>query len=102
MSTQRNAKFWVGALIVVLAGAWTLFHLMWNFAGQTTDDYWGIALLILFALALILAFVQFFQERTTLAAASSGEQFPEPALGKFFLASAGSAPLWFVVRMDVG
>lgn len=99
---QQTTLRWGALAITIVAGAWTLFHLIWNFAGQTTDDYWGIALLILFALALILAFVQFFQERTALVAASSGEQFPEPALGKFFLASAGSAPLWFVVRMDVG
>jgi len=103
MSQQQPALVRWGAIaITTVAGAWTLFHLIWNVSGQTTDDYWGIALLILFALALILAFVQFSQERTTLKAASSGEQFPESALGKFFLASAGSAPLWFVVRMEVG
>src|SRR5438874_1341847 len=102
MSTQRNAKFWVGALIVVLAGAWTFFHLIWNFAKQTTDDYWGIALLILFALALILAFVQYAQERSALKAASANERFPEPSISKFFLGSEGSSVLWFVVRMDVG
>ena len=103
MSEQQSALGKSGALaITIVAGAWTLFHVIWNFAGQTTDDYWGIALLILFALALILAFVQFFQERSTLKAASSTERFPEPAIGKFFLASAGSAPMWFVVRMEVG
>ncbi len=103
MSEQRNALVRWGAIAVTtVAGVWTLFHLIWNFAGQTNDDYWGIALLILFALALILAFVQFFQERSALRATSSGERFPEPALGKFFLASPGSAPLWFVVRMEVG
>lgn len=103
MSRQQNGFIRRGTLaITVLAGVWTLFHLIWNFAGQTSDDYWGIALLILFALALILAFVQFFQERTALKAASSTERFPEPAIGKFFLASVGSAPVWFVVRMEVG
>jgi len=103
MSSQRNATARWGTLaIVVLAGAWTLFHLIWNFAGNTSDDYWGIALLILFVLALILAFVQFSQERPALQTASSGERFPEPAISKFFLASEGSSALWFVVRMDVG
>lgn len=103
MSKQQHALVkWSAYAITIVAGGWTLFHLIWNFAGQTADDYWGIALLILFALALILAFVQFFQQRSTLAATSSTERFPEPALGKFFLASAGSSPLWFVVRMEVG
>ena len=103
MFSQQNTTLKWGMLIVaVLAGAWTLFHLIWNFAGNTSDDYWGIALLILFVLALILAFVQFSQERPALQTASSGERFPEPAISKFFLASEGSSALWFVVRMDVG
>ena len=88
--------------ISVLAGAWTLFHLIWNIAGQTADDYWGIGLLILFLLAFILAFVQFGQERATLKASGADERFPEPAIAKFFLASEGSAAMWFVVRMNVG
>jgi thiosulfate dehydrogenase [quinone] large subunit len=88
--------------IVILSGAWTLFHLIWNFAQQTADDYWGIALLILFVLSLIVAFVEYFQERSTLEVVSSSEQFPEPAISKFFLASSGSAAVWFVVRMYVG
>ncbi len=103
MFSQQNTTLKWGMLIVaVLAGAWTLFHLIWNFAGNTSDDYWGIALLILFVLALILAFVQFSQERPALQTASSSERFPEPAISKFFLASEGSSALWFVVRMDVG
>ncbi len=102
MSQQHGLMRGVTLAITGLAGAWTLFHLIWNFAGQTSDDYWGIALLILFALTLILAFIQFFQERAQLQATSSTERFPEPAIGKFFLASTGSAPMWFVVRMEVG
>src|SRR5258706_5445075 len=102
MLSQRNATFMWSIPIAVVAGAWTLFHLIWSFAGQTADDYWGIALLILFALALILAFVQFAQERFTLKASSSNEKFPEPAISKFFLGSEGSSSLWFVVRMNVG
>jgi thiosulfate dehydrogenase [quinone] large subunit len=88
--------------VTIVAGAWTLFHLIWNFAGQTSDDYWGYALLGLFVLALILAFVQYSFERSSLRATTSGEQFPEPSLSRFFLASPGSAPMWFVVRMEVG
>jgi thiosulfate dehydrogenase [quinone] large subunit len=103
MFSQQNTTLKWGMLsVAVLAGAWTLFHLIWNFAGNTSDDYWGIALLILFVLALILAFVQFSQERPALRTASSGERFPEPAISKFFLGSEGSSALWFVVRMDVG
>lgn len=103
MFSQQNATVkWSATAVMVVAGAWTLFHLIWNFAAQTSDDYWGIALLILFALALILAFVQFFYERPTLKAAKATERFPEPSLAKFFLASEGSAAMWFVVRMEVG
>jgi len=103
MSQQQNVLIKGGALaIMVVAGAWTLFHLIWNVAAQTSDDYWGTTLLILFALALILAFVHFFQERGTLKSLSSGERFPEPAIAKFFFASEGSAALWFVIRMQVG
>src|SRR5205085_9084975 len=78
------------------------FHLIWNIAGNQSDDYWGIALLILFVLALILSFVNYTQERSALKAASRTERFPEPAISRFFLGSAGSSVLWFVVRMDVG
>jgi thiosulfate dehydrogenase (quinone) large subunit len=103
MSSQQNALVRWGMLAIeILAGAWTLVHLILSVAGNTADDYWGVALPILFLLALILAFVQYSQERHTLVAAASTEQFPEPAIAKFFLASAGSAGLWFVVRMYVG
>ncbi len=103
MARQQPAVLaWATLAIVIVAGAWTLFHIIWNVAGQKNDDYWGIALLILIVLALMLAFVQFFQERSALLAPSSAELFPEPPLGKFFLASTGAAPLWFVVRMVVG
>jgi thiosulfate dehydrogenase (quinone) large subunit len=103
MVQQQKATLQWGALaIVVLAGAWTMFHLIWNFAGQTSDDYWGIALLILFLLALLVAFMQYFQERSVLKAEASTERFPEPAISKFFLASEGSAAVWFVVRMNIG
>jgi len=84
MNSQRNVTFWVGALIVVVAGVWTIVHLIWNFASQTADDYWGIALLILFALALILSFVQYARERSTLKAAAANERFPEPSISRFF------------------
>jgi thiosulfate dehydrogenase (quinone) large subunit len=103
MSNQQNAFVkWSALAIMVVAGAWTLFHIIWNFAAQTSDDGWGTALLILFVLALIIAFVQFFQERSELKSVASKERFPEPAFAKFFQASAGSAPMWFVVRMVVG
>ena len=103
MSTQQSSTMrWAMIAIVILSGAWTLFHIVWNLAQQTADDYWGIALLILFLLSLIFAFVQYFQERSALKVVSSSEQFPEPAISKFFLASTGSAALWFVVRMYRG
>jgi thiosulfate dehydrogenase (quinone) large subunit len=102
MLNRRNGLYWLDLLIAAIAGIWTLFHIIWNIAGQTSDDYWGPALLVLFLLALILAFVHFAQERSSLRSESSNERFPEPAISRFFLASAGSAVLWFVVRMYVG
>ena len=103
MNNQRSVNFWLGTIIAVLAGAWTIFHLIWNFSGNgQTDDYWGIGLLILFALALILAFFEYARERPTLKATTPNDRFPEPAISRFFLASPGSSPLWFVVRMNVG
>ncbi len=39
--------YWLDLLIAVVAGIWTLFHIIWNIAGQTSDDYWGPALLSL-------------------------------------------------------
>ena len=99
---QKTTLQWGVRAIVVLAGAWTIFHLIWNVAGQLSDEYWGIALLILFLLALLVAFLHYFQERSLLKDAASTERFPEPALSKFFLASEGSAAVWFVVRMNVG
>ena len=102
MFNQRNATTWPGILIVIVAAAWTVFHIIWNVAGQTADDYWGVALLILFVLALILSFVQYAQERPTLKTDARTERFPEPAISRFFLGSVGSSALWFVVRMDVG
>jgi thiosulfate dehydrogenase [quinone] large subunit len=89
-------------LIVILAAAWTIIHLILGIADITATDYWGIALPILFVIALIVAFVRFAQERTALQAASSTERFPEPAISKFFLGSDGSSEMWFVVRMYVG
>ena len=102
MFSQRNAASWAGMLIVILAAAWTVIHLILGVADITATDYWGIALPILFVIALIVAFVRFAQERHALQTASSTEQFPEPAISKFFLGSDGSSEMWFVVRMYVG
>jgi len=102
MFNQRNATYRLGMLIAVFAGLWTIVHLIWNVAGEQADDYWGWALLFLFFFALILSFVQYAQERSTLKAGPSTEPFPEPAVSKFFFGSEGSSVLWFVVRMYVG
>src|SRR5205823_14859035 len=66
MFNQRNGTFRLGMLIAVVAGLWTIVHLIWNVVGVKADDYWGWALLILFILALISAFVQYAQERQRL------------------------------------
>ena len=67
---------------------------------QSSTMRW--AMIAIVVLSLIFAFVQYFQERSDLKVVSSSEQFPEPAISKFFLASAGSAAVWFVVCMYVG
>ncbi len=103
MSDQMAAAVRWGTIgVSVIAGAWTLFHIFWELNNQTADDYWGTALLILFLVALILAFMRFFYERPALTANPPTERFPEPAISKFFLASTGAAGVWFVARMDVG
>ena len=102
MSSQRSTLSWLGILLAIIAAAWTLFHIIWEIAGQTADDYWGITLLILFVLTLILAFVRYTQERSALQASSTEERFPEPAISRFFLGSTGASAMWFVVRMNVG
>lgn len=102
MFGQRNAVFSVSLLIAALAGIWTLVHIILGLAGVTANDYWNVGLLILFVLALILAFVQYAQERPALQAVSTTEQFPEPSVSRFFTGSTGSSALWFVVRMYVG
>ncbi len=103
MQSQQSQILRLGGFaICIVAGAWTLFHLIWVLGKNTADDYWGQALLVLFIIALILAFVNYFQERPTLLASTSQEQFPEPSISRFFFGSSGAAVLWFVVRMNVG
>lgn len=103
MFTQRNTGAFTGSLaIAAIAGIWTLVHIIIGLFGATTNDFWSLALLILFILALVLAFVQYAQERPALLATHSQEQFPEPSISRFFTGSTGSSPLWFVVRMYVG
>ena len=104
MSRQSSSVLgWAGGAICVVAGAWTIFHLIWNTSNHTSDDYWGQVLLILFLVTVVLAFAQYFQERSALKATiSPSEQFPEPAIAKFFFGSSGSSPMWFVLRMNVG
>src|SRR5215472_10488401 len=100
---QSAVVQWGTTVISVVAGVWTLFHVIWNLQKQTaSDDYWGQALLVLFVLALILAFVCYFQERPALIATTSHEEFPAPAIARFFLGSSGAGALWFVLRMNVG
>lgn len=103
MPRQQDAILRLGTFaICIVAGAWTVFHIIWDLGKNTANDYWGQALLVLFILALILAFFAFFQERSALVASTPREQFPEPAIARFFFGSAGAAAMWFVVRMNVG
>jgi thiosulfate dehydrogenase [quinone] large subunit len=102
MSLAQNTEVkWGTYASVFLAGAWTFFHIVWNLNHQTGDDYWGAALLVLFLLTVMLAFAQYLPERKRLRSASN-EQFPEPAISKYFFATTGAAGMWFIVRMDVG
>lgn len=103
MSRQTSPVFqWASLAISAVAGLWTVFHIIWNLQKQTADDYWGQALFVLFILSLILAFALYLQNRPALTASTSKEEFPEPAIAKFFLGSSGAAALWFVLRMNVG
>ena len=103
MKTQTSPLFrWANIAIAAIAGAWTLFHLYWDLSKHTSDDYWGQALLALFVVALILAFVRYAQDRSALIASTPNDEYPEPAIARFFLATSGAAAMWFVVRMNVG
>lgn len=102
MFKQSSITSTLGIGIAALAGLWTIVHIILGIASIQVNDYWGVALLILFFLALIVAFVAYVQERSELKAAASTERFPEPAISKFFFGSDGSSALWFVVRMYVG
>jgi thiosulfate dehydrogenase [quinone] large subunit len=89
-------------VIAAVAGLWTLFDLYWNLTSNTGRDFWGSAMVTLFVVALAVAVAAFAAERAALVANAPQEQFPEPAIARFFLGSAGSAGMWFVVRMYVG
>jgi thiosulfate dehydrogenase (quinone) large subunit len=103
MPAQMSRVYQLGTIgVCVVAGLWTLFHIIWDLGKHTGDDLWGPALLVLFILALILAFVRYAQERSALIASTPKEEYPEPAITRFFFATAGAAALWFVVRMNVG
>src|SRR5579859_8305904 len=102
MFSSRNVPFLSGLVIAAIAAVWTVVHIILGIAQSTVNDGWGYALLALFVLALILAFVQYAQERPALLSIKTTERFPEPSISRFFLGSEGSSPLWFVVRMYVG
>ena len=106
MFSQRNAASWAGMLIVTLAAAWTVIHLILGIAGTTATDYWGIALPILFVIALIVAFVRFAQERSALQTASSTERFPprwrESSVPGLLFRADPTADLLYGVRLTAG
>jgi thiosulfate dehydrogenase [quinone] large subunit len=91
----------VEASVVGIAALWTLLHVILGASGNTADDYWGPALLVLFVVALILAFRRYAVARPPFQG-GAGEEFPEPRISRFFLGSSGASTIWFVVRMNVG
>jgi thiosulfate dehydrogenase [quinone] large subunit len=98
----RTAIAALELVVMAVAGAWTLVHVVLAATGGVADDYWGPALLVLFVVALALALVRFWRERPALRARSVGEAFPEPPVARFFFGSTGAAAVWFVIRMNVG
>jgi thiosulfate dehydrogenase [quinone] large subunit len=102
MFSSRTISFRIGLVLAAIAAVWTLVHIILSLVGVTGDDFWGSALLILFVLALIFAFIQYAQERPALQSIETSERFPEPSISRFFLGSEGSSSLWFVIRMYVG
>ena len=60
MSAQLSRIYQLGTIgISAIAGLWTLFHIVWTLTIRTADDLWGPALVVLFLLALVLAFVRY-------------------------------------------
>ena len=102
MRMPKTILGWLELAVVVVAGAWTLVHLILSPGEVVHDDYWGWALLGLFIIAVILAFVRYAEERPALRVRSGPDEFPEPSVSRFFLGSPASSPLWFVLRMNVG
>jgi len=66
MFSSRSISFRIGLVLAAIAAVLTLVHIILSLVGITGDDFWGYALLILFVLALIFAFIQYAQERPAL------------------------------------
>ena len=66
--------------IAVVAGLWTLFDIYWNLSSQTGRDFWGTAMIVLFLIALVVAFMQFGVERSALE--QSAPQDPRGPQGR--------------------
>src|SRR5439155_13328043 len=90
MFSSRSTVFRIGLILAAIAAVWTVVHIILGIASFTGDDFWGYALLVLFVLALILAFVEYAQERPALLGHGTAERFPEPTISRFFLGSEGS------------
>jgi thiosulfate dehydrogenase [quinone] large subunit len=103
MSAQMSRIYQLGTIgVCVIAGLWTLLHIAWVLRFHPGDDLWGPALVALFVLALVLAFLRYARDRSALIMSAPVEEYPEPAIARFFFATPGATALWFVVRMNVG
>jgi hypothetical protein len=56
----------VEASVAAIAAVRTLVHVVFGASGNTADDYWGLALLVLFVVALVVAFEWYGTARQTL------------------------------------
>ncbi len=77
MSAQMSRIYQLGTIgVCVIASLWTLWHIAWVLRFHPGDDLWGPALVVLFLLALVLAFLRYAQDRGALITSVPGRSTP--------------------------
>ena len=66
----------------VVAAVWTCIHIVLGVVAPMVNDFWGYGLLVLFVVALILAFVRFSEERVELTAWGCQRRWPVRYVGR--------------------